>query len=351
MDPPVRAVAALPMVERSLLERRLMAILKNDIRPATRRTVLIPAVGAAALTLAVAAAHPVAPASPIDVPADSQVAAPPAPNASSSAASSGTTCGEAPGDGGAAGRRGPRFGVLVGRLRLAVLQRQYLDERHGRPRRHSRASRHAGIRPRDSEEPWRPAALHARGGPRSPRGRRAPEPVARPSEPHGARSAARQPRAAARSRAARRCAAGFLARRLRRTDVRRRGPAMARSHARDVRHHLGALPAPRRGQQPARGDLVDPRRGEQPPGEISSLRGEVSSMRGRISSIHGEESSLRGEISSIRGHVSSLQGAISSERGAISSLNASRYQADAAERDQIASRARRHEARNRPRRA
>jgi beta-lactamase regulating signal transducer with metallopeptidase domain len=60
-------------------------------------------------------------------------------------------------------------------------------------------------------------------------------------------------------------------------------------------------------------------------GEISALQGEVSSMRGHASSILGEESSLRGEISAIRGQVSSLRGEISSQRGAISSLNANRY--------------------------
>jgi beta-lactamase regulating signal transducer with metallopeptidase domain/predicted nucleic acid-binding Zn-ribbon protein len=62
-------------------------------------------------------------------------------------------------------------------------------------------------------------------------------------------------------------------------------------------------------------------------GEISSLQGEVSSMRGRQSSVRGDESSLRGQISSMRGHVSSLRGAISSEQGSISSLYASGYPA------------------------
>ncbi|MFL5537838.1 MAG: M56 family metallopeptidase [Longimicrobiaceae bacterium] len=74
-------------------------------------------------------------------------------------------------------------------------------------------------------------------------------------------------------------------------------------------------------------------------GEISSLRGQVSSLRGQIASLRGEESSLRGEISAIRGHESSLRGAISAERGAISSLNASGDR-DAA----IAERVRAHEA-------
>jgi hypothetical protein len=79
-------------------------------------------------------------------------------------------------------------------------------------------------------------------------------------------------------------------------------------------------------------------------GEISSLRGEVSSMQGRISSIRGEASSLRGRISSIQGHISSLQGAISSQRGLISSLNATRYGATATELDNISARMARHEA-------
>src|SRR4051812_34811046 len=79
-------------------------------------------------------------------------------------------------------------------------------------------------------------------------------------------------------------------------------------------------------------------------GEISTLRGQVSSLRGQISSVHGDESSLRGEISSIQGHVSSLQGLISSEQGSISSLEATRSFASDAERGRIATRVREHEA-------
>ena len=55
-------------------------------------------------------------------------------------------------------------------------------------------------------------------------------------------------------------------------------------------------------------------------GEISALQGAVSAMHGRISAAQGEESSLRGQISAIRGHVSALQGKISAEQGAISRL-------------------------------
>ena len=54
--------------------------------------------------------------------------------------------------------------------------------------------------------------------------------------------------------------------------------------------------------------------------ELSSLRGQVSSLRGQISSVRGQESSLRGEISSLRGEVSSMRGRASSVRGEESSL-------------------------------
>ena len=78
-------------------------------------------------------------------------------------------------------------------------------------------------------------------------------------------------------------------------------------------------------------------------GEISALRGHASSLRGELSSVHGEESSLRGEMSSIQGHASSLEGQISSERGSISALNASRHDASESDRARIAARIREHE--------
>lgn len=59
-------------------------------------------------------------------------------------------------------------------------------------------------------------------------------------------------------------------------------------------------------------------------GQISSHRGHVSSLRGQMSSQQGHVSSLKGRISSHRGNVSSLKGQISSHRGAMSSLNAAR---------------------------
>jgi predicted nucleic acid-binding Zn-ribbon protein len=79
-------------------------------------------------------------------------------------------------------------------------------------------------------------------------------------------------------------------------------------------------------------------------GEISSLRGEVSSMRGRASSVRGDESSLRGQISSIQGHVSSLRGQISSERGSISGLHAAASIDDPVIRERVAGRIAKHDA-------
>jgi beta-lactamase regulating signal transducer with metallopeptidase domain len=70
-------------------------------------------------------------------------------------------------------------------------------------------------------------------------------------------------------------------------------------------------------------------------GEISTLTGEVSTMRGRQSTIRGELSTLQGQISTINGRVSTLQGAISSEQGAMSSLMGRLYDGDAAERARI----------------
>lgn len=101
-----------------------------------------------------------------------------------------------------------------------------------------------------------------------------------------------------------------------------------------------------RGQESSLRGEISSIRGEESSlrGEISSLRGDVSSMHGQQSSVRGEASSLRGEISSIEGHLSSLRGEISSEEGAISSLNASRYDADATERAQIADSIARHTA-------
>ena len=58
MQPSAAGAGALPMVERSLMETRLMAILNDEVRPATRRWRLAPAIAVALFTLGVAAAQP-----------------------------------------------------------------------------------------------------------------------------------------------------------------------------------------------------------------------------------------------------------------------------------------------------
>lgn len=70
-------------------------------------------------------------------------------------------------------------------------------------------------------------------------------------------------------------------------------------------------------------------------GEISSLYGEVSSMEGEISALQGQDRALRGTISAIHGRLSAMQGEISALEGAISSLTASKYGADARDLDRI----------------
>ncbi len=67
-------------------------------------------------------------------------------------------------------------------------------------------------------------------------------------------------------------------------------------------------------------------------GQITSLHGEVTSMQGRITSLRGEETSMRGRITSIRGQETSLRGQITSARGAITSINGSNYRQGDADR-------------------
>jgi beta-lactamase regulating signal transducer with metallopeptidase domain len=101
-----------------------------------------------------------------------------------------------------------------------------------------------------------------------------------------------------------------------------------------------------RGEESALRGEISTLRGEESTlrGDISTVRGEVSTMRGRQSTILGEESTLRGRISEVQGHVSALRGQISAEQGAISSLMAERYGAGDNERSRIARQIAQHEA-------
>ena len=330
---PGRLVAALPMVQHSLLERRVMEILK-DTRPAARRFAVVPVLVVASLTLAVAAARPDTRHGLPDAPAvapDGAVApdaiplrsAAPAPRAAQSL--EGGDCW-----GNAFGRsfRGSRSEGEVGGRRMIyeqigtsggtrVIQKRFDDlevclvaegvgEREGAP------------------SAWLDATstfvLEARRGGTVQRleGRR---------DAGGVRVFSWQ--------------VGGRERPLDAEAQQWRARMLA---VLDTTWELSSL----RGQVSSLRGEISSIRGEESSlrGEISSLRGQVSSLRGRMSSVRGSESSLRGTISAIRGHVSALRGSISAERGAISSLEARPYAygTSDAERSAVAARVARHQA-------
>jgi beta-lactamase regulating signal transducer with metallopeptidase domain len=343
MDPTVRA-AALPMVERSLLERRLMAILKNDSRPVTRRTVAIPALGVAALTLAVAAAQPALPAALVDVPAAFQSGAPSAQSPGSSEPTSRTSA----------------AWLMASGARQSDVGRDsacWWDGSDGRSFSGNISMSDSGGRAVIYEQVGtrgtdrviqksfgglRLCMLAEDLGPQEDQGR--------PSQwlelSRRTVLEARQGGQVQRLEVARQGAVHQVSWRIGSSD--RPFDAAAQQWRDRMLATLDAIweISRLRGEVSSLQGEISSIRGEESSlrGEISSLQGEVSSMRGHASSVRGEESSLRGEISSIHGHVSSLNGAISAERGAISGLNGSRYQGDAALRDQIAASIRRHDA-------
>jgi beta-lactamase regulating signal transducer with metallopeptidase domain len=70
-------------------------------------------------------------------------------------------------------------------------------------------------------------------------------------------------------------------------------------------------------------------------GEIGSIQGEVGSLQGKIGSVQGDIGSLQGKVGSIQGEEGSLQGQIGSHQGAIGGLEADLAQASGAERARI----------------
>lgn len=344
MHGPAPALAALPMVERSLLETRLMAILNDDTRPTTPRTVALPVIGVALLTLSVAAVQPRLRSAEI---------------ATSFGAAGVRSAEVAPGVGAQARSFLASVGAAVSAVQAtvdrdsacwwasrdgrsfngstssnSVLGRTVIDEQigtHGSDRviqktfgtvRLCMLAEDAGdIANRDRPSQWpgraRRVVMEARRG-------NVVQRLEVRAQGGGAQTSWR---------------VGGAERPFDAAAQQWRDRMLA---ALDLTWELSTL----RGEVSSLRGEISSIRGEDSSirGEISSYRGEVSSMSGRISSVHGEVSSLRGEISSIRGHLSSLHGAISSERGAISSLNGSRYRATDAELGQIAARIQRHEA-------
>lgn len=357
MHPSAPALGALPMVERSLLETRLMAILSDDVRPATRRTVVIPAIAVAVLTLAVAAAQPALPASALNVApaAGAMAGAPLVPVAATVATLPMREDAAKPFPTAAAqpdvGRDSACWWVATDSVSFSgsisssgAGGRMVIDEQIG-----SRGADRViqrrfgdlrlcmfaeGIGARDSVErpsQWlgraRRVVLEARRG--------------SPGSPGSAGSVLQRLEVGQQAGGGQRTSwhVGSVERAFDATAQQWRDRILT---VLDTTWELATL----RGEVSSLRGQISSIRGQQSSlrGEISSLRGEVSSMRGRASSVGGEESSLRGRISSIHGHVSSLSGAISSERGAISSLNASGYRADESERASIATRIRQHQA-------
>jgi beta-lactamase regulating signal transducer with metallopeptidase domain/predicted nucleic acid-binding Zn-ribbon protein len=331
------ALAALPMVERSLLEIRLMAILNDDVRPAPRRRLLIPAIGVVLLTIAVSAAQPaVSPPAPIVAPAPAAMAiTPPVPNVAATDVATAAAQANVGRDS-ACWRDLSVRSSFSGSLSTSVAGgRTVIDEQIGTrggdrviqtsfgDLRLCMVAEGAGDRDKaEGPSQWlgraRRVVMEARRGSvvqrlevgrESGGGQRTSWTVGSAERPFDA--------------AAQQWRDRMLA-------------------ALDTTWELSSL----RGEVSRLRGEISSIRGEESSlrGEISSLRGEVSSMRGRSSSTLGEASSLRGEISSIRGHISSLRGAISSENGAISSLNATRYGASESDRARIAARISEHDA-------
>jgi beta-lactamase regulating signal transducer with metallopeptidase domain len=293
---PVHAVGALPMVDRSLLEARLMAILNSPSThtglPARRGR--LPLAAALVVTLLVAAARP----SSIAVTAGVAAAPAPAPVAAPAAqpmAGREVAC-EA--DGFHVGTRGNHQSIqqVFDGLRLCVAADGLDDYRSSLP---SDWPLHAGRLVLDARRDTLSlrAEMTRVGG------------QLRTSWQVGGRERALDAAA--------------------RTWIERALAVL------DTTWEISQL----RGEVSSLRGEISSIRGEESSlrGEISSLHGHVSSLRGEISSLRGNESSLRGEISAINGHLSSLQGEISSERGAISAINGALRQLSGAERADIES--------------
>jgi hypothetical protein len=342
---PMPPVAALPMVEQSLLERRVMAILNHDIRSSARGRAVVPAIALALITVIVAASQPLVRASDAANTygrheAPNSVAEPTSRAAGASTPTAktvalpavspqsrvrGSACSWEMADGSSfsgnistsrvGGRTvvneqiGTRGADRVIQQRLGDLRLCLVAE---------------GVDPSDSSRPseWLGRARHVVM--ESRRGN-VTQQLDLDRETGGAQRVTWRVGGSERSfdAAAQQWRDRMLA-------------------ALDTTWELSSL---RGDVSSLRGDISSVR-GEESSlrGEISSLHGQASSMRGHASSVRGDESSLRGQISSIEGHVSSLRGAISSEQGAISSLTANRYDAGAAERGRIADGVSKHEA-------
>jgi bla regulator protein blaR1 len=316
---PLRSIAALPIVERSLLEKRLMAILSHDSRVSSRRHPLVAAAAVVVIAAGVAAARPAARAAMAPPEATAAVSAVP-PAAATPQSLSDLACNPRSWRSFSGSTSSSRDGVVYDMIGTSGGDRIVLrtfddlevcmvgeglggDDRSVRPSEWPDRAARSVIESRAGSRTERLELTREGGGQRV---RWLINGVQRPFD-----AAAQQ--------------------------WRERMLAVL-----DTNWEISSI----RGEVSTLRGEISTLRGQESTlrGEIATLRGEVSSKRGEISTVHGEESSLRGEISSIQGHVSSLRGEISSAQGQISSLMASRYDAGDAERARIARRIREEEA-------
>jgi beta-lactamase regulating signal transducer with metallopeptidase domain/predicted nucleic acid-binding Zn-ribbon protein len=350
-------LAAMPMVERSLLEKRLMAILTDDLRPAARRRLLLPALLVPVLTLALASAQPAAhtpsaPAPSVEAP---EPGALPVADAGATIVPAATVTPQPP----AAPPDGTRMeffdAIQVGGPRdTACWSDQSANTSfHGSVSMSDSGGRtviyeQIGTRGADRVIQKSFGELRVCALAEDAAGFDGDE---RPSEwPGRARRVIFEAHR------------GGVAQRL---EIARQGSGGQRvswqvggverpfdAAAEQWRERmLAALDATweasmLRGEVSTLRGQISTIRGQESTyrGEISTLRGEISTLHGQISSFRGEESSLRGQISSIQGHISSLRGQISANQGAISSLVGGRYNASDTERARIAERIKEHDA-------
>ena len=347
-------LAAMPMVERSLLEKRLMAILTDDVRPAARRRLLVPALIVPLLTLALASAQPAA-----RTPAAAAVALE-APDAGTLPMAERTTpvaIGAAPPQPAAApaSSRMEFFdAVMTGAPPDTACWSEQsgtgsfqgsisMSDVGGRPVIYEQVGTRGANRViQKSFGDMRVCALaEAAGGDRDDKPSDWPARARRVIlEAH--RGGRIQRLEIARQAGGRQQVAWHVGGVERPFDAAAEQWRERMFAALDATWEASML----RGQVSTLRGQMSTIRGEESTlrGQISTLRGEVSTLQGQISTIRGEESTLRGQISSILGHVSSLRGQISSARGAISARLGSRYNASDAQAARIAEQIRAHEA-------
>lgn len=332
MSAPPRHAAALPMIEPSLLEKRVMAILKDTHVPARVPRPLAIAALAAVVTLPIAAARPVARSltvTPAAVQAD-----PPAISAASSATAAVTPSGRAEFRGNvqiAGGRTcwsdrdnssdfvgytdTDRQGAILERIGTAGDRR--LVQRHFGDLRACMFAERAGA---DRPSEWMGRAAR----------------VVLETERGGTTHRLELVRAAGGVRQTWRVNGAE-----RPFDTAAQAWRDALLALMDRSWEIAAI----RGETMAMQGEMSALHGEETAlrGQIWALRGDVTAMRGDQMAIRGEESSLRGEISAIGGEVSAMRGEISAEQGEISALVGSRYGAGETERARISAQIREHE--------